>query len=205
MNAFEALKPHRSEFSRAFRNHKYEFTDNGVLFPEQGVIVCGHFDTWINGRDHQIDANKLTTEGINHMLSVTLHADAQVVTWYVALFSANVAPQSTLTAANFVATQTEFVGYNEATRVAFVPSVPAAGELDNTASRSTFTINTGATIYGSTLQSVNTKSGTTGTCLAGSLYAAGRAVLAADTFQAAYTLTITSPSRLCPHKPHSRP
>lgn len=192
MNLSKDLMAHRNEFARAVTNKKYELTPVGILFPKQNAIVAGHMETWVNGCDHQIDPNILPTEGLNHLLSVLVAGAAQVSPWYVALFSQNVTPQATLTAATFTGTMTEFVGYSEATRVTYVEGAVAAGSVSNSASRAEFTISAGATIYGGALLSAQAKSATTGTLLACSLFSAGRPVIIGDTLQTMYTLGATS-------------
>lgn len=192
MNLSKDLMAHRNEFARAITNKKYEVTPIGILFPQQNAIVAGHMESWVNGRDHCIDANILPTEGLNHLLSVLVGGGTQVNPWYVALFSQNVTPQATLTAATYASAMTEFVGYNEATRVTFVEGAVAAGSVSNTASRAEFTINATATIYGGALLSAQAKSATTGTILSCAKFTVGRPVINGDTLQTMYTLGATS-------------
>jgi hypothetical protein len=183
---------HRREFARAVANKKYEATPQGILFPQQKCFVMGYFDTWLNGRDHQSDPNIIPTAGLTHILDVLVAGGTQISPWYVALFSANVNPASSLTAANFTATQTEFTGYDESTRVAYVEGTAAAGAIDNDASRAEFTINATATIYGGALLSASAKSATTGQILACAKFSAGRAVVDNDTLEVKYSLSATS-------------
>jgi hypothetical protein len=183
---------HRREFARAVANRKFEVTPTGILFPEQKCFVMGSFEHTLNGKDRQVDPNLIPTEGLTHILSVVVAGGTQVNPWYVALFSANVTPQATLTAANFTATQTEFTGYDETTRVAYVEGTPAAGAVDNDASRAEFTINASATIYGAALISASAKSATSGSILACAKFSAGRAVVDNDTLEVKYSLSATS-------------
>lgn len=186
------LMRHRAEFARAVRNKHFEFTDGGIAFPKQGVVLGGVFETTINGRDRQIDPNKIPTAGLNHALAVIVGGAVGVSPWHVALFSGNVVPQDTLTAATFTGTMTEFTGYSEATRVPYVEGVPAAGAVDNDASRAEFTINAAATLYGGALLSASAKSAVIGEILACARFGASRTVQAGDTLQVKYALSLTS-------------
>jgi len=186
------LTRHRAEFARAVRNKHYEFTDGGILFPKQGAFLGGVFETTINGRDRQLDANKIPTAGLNHALAVIVGGATQINPWHVALFSGNVTPQDTLTAANFAAAMTEFTGYSEATRVPYVEGTPAAGAVDNDASRAEFTITSNATLYGGALLSASAKGATTGEILACARFTASRGVQAGDTLGCKYSLALTS-------------
>lgn len=183
---------HRREFARAVANHQYEESPSGLLFPKQKTFVAGHFETWINGADHAVDPNIIPTAGLNHLLSVLVAGGAQVNPWYVALFTNNVTPAATLTAANFASTMGEFTGYAESNRVTYVEGTPAAGAVDNDASRAEFTINAPATLRGGALLSAQAKSAVIGEILACARFGADRAVIAGDTLQTKYTLSATS-------------
>lgn len=190
------LMNHRGEFARAIANKKYDFTDAGILFPQQHVLVAGVFDTeHRRGGDligHDMSANIIPTEGLSHILSVLVAAGTQVTTWYTALFEANVTPAATLTAATFTATTTECIAYDETTRVAYVEGAVSAGAVDNSASRAVFTMNATKTIYGGALLSASAKSATSGTLLAAAKFSASRAVVAADELAVKYSLSATS-------------
>ncbi len=186
------LLAHRRDFARAVANHKYEASPEGVYFPLQKAFIQGHMESWVNHADLMVSPNIIPTAALNHILSVLVAGGTQINPWYVALFSANVTPQDTLTAANWVAAQTEYVGYSETTRVTYVDGTIAAGAVSNTASRAEFTIVTPATIYGGTLVSAQAKSAVIGEILACSKFSAGRAVILADTLQVAYSLSAAS-------------
>jgi hypothetical protein len=189
MNLSKALSPHRSELMRALRNHKYEPAPGGLLVPQFGLIA-GCFETAINGKDWQVDANLIVTEGLNLTLDSLMPGGAGKQ-WYVALFSTNTNPVAGLTGATWVGAQTEFTGYAEATRVAYENGVAAGGIIDNDADRAEFSINATATVYGGALCEAQAKSGVTGKLLACSKFATGRSVVSGDTLQVKYTLTVT--------------
>lgn len=183
---------HWREFSRAVRNGKIEITPDGIVFPSQGVIMVNTVDTWINGKDHQVDKNIVPTEGLNQVLLATFCNGTIIGSWYVALFSGNVTPGLTLTGATFVSTCTEFTTYSQSARVLWVPGTPAAGSVDNSASQAVFTISTGGTLYGAALLEASAKSAVTGKVGAAVRFASSRTVVAADVLNVQYTLTATS-------------
>lgn len=187
-----ALSRHRREFARAVANNKFEITPAGILFPEQKTLLAGVFEDTLNGGDRQIAPNIIPTEGLNHALDCILHGGTQVSPWYVALFKGTGTPSSSLTAANFASTLTEFTGYSEGARVTYNEGAASGGVTDNDANRAEFTINASDTIYGGALLSVSTKSSTSGVILCAAKFAAARAVVSGDTLQVKYTLTLTS-------------
>lgn len=184
---------HRREFARAVANHKYEVSPSGLLFPNQKVFVGGVWETTQNYADPDMSPNIIPTEGLNHILSVLVAGGSQVTTWYVALFSGNVTPGASYTAANFASNATEITtGYSESTRVAYTEGSVSAGAVDNDASRAEFTSTATQTAYGGALLSVSTKGSTSGTLLAAARFSASRSLVSGDTLQVKYTLSATS-------------
>lgn len=185
---------HRGEFARALRNKQFEITKGGILFPKQGVelIPMGHMETWLNRKDHALDSNIVPAAARTWAAQLIMGSGVVVNPWYVSLFSGNVVPGDVLTAANYVATMTEFTDYSELTRVTYVEGTAAAGAIDNDASRAEFTITDPATLYGGALLSEQAKSAVTGEILACARFAAARAVQAGDTLQVKYTFSLTS-------------
>lgn len=100
------------------------------------------FEHWRAGvlLDKWVDENLIPTEGLNSVLGVSLHADAQNVAWYMGLGSGNYTVDPTDAAANIVARVTEVVAYS-GNRPAVVFAAPTAGSITNSASKATFTIN----------------------------------------------------------------
>lgn len=187
----------RADFARAIANHRYEVGDAGILFPAQGVIVAGVFDTEhrrggdLLGRD--LSPNVIPTEGLNHILSVIVGGGAQVNPFYVGLFEGNVTPGASLTHATLASVLTETTAYDETTRVAYVEGSVSGGAVDNSASRAVFTINATKTIYGGFLASSNVKGSTAaGTCLAAAKFSVARSVVDDDELAVKYSLTLTS-------------
>lgn len=181
------------EITRAIRNHHYERGPQGLYLPRQRLLIGGEFTHELirNGQlvDTQTDHNLMVNEGLDHVLNVLLRGTAQVATWYVGLFKGNYTPVSTLTAATITSAATEATEYTQATRVGYVPAAPSGQSVSNTASKATFDINNTVTLYGAFLISVSTKSGTTGTLLCASRFAAQRDLVSTDQLLITYTLT----------------
>ena len=154
------------------------------------------FHKWGRGQDillhREIAANLFTTEGRTHLLSVGVCGGTQYSPWYVSPFEANYTPVAGLTAATYTAAATECTAYDEAARVTYVEGTPAAGAVDNAASRAEFTFNATKTIYGAALLSTSTKSATSGVCLCAARFSTARSVIDDDVLEIKYSLSITS-------------
>lgn len=181
------------EFLRALRNHQYEMTPEGILFPKAGALATGWFVHDVNGRDVRFDKNRLVNEGLLHMLGVTLSNTAQKAAWYTALFSANVTPTATMTGASWVADLTEFTNYDEAARPEWVEGTPANNSISNTNNKAAFTIATGGgTVNGAVLVSSQTKEGVSGILMAAAKFSASRTLQATDVLNIGYTVSLSS-------------
>lgn len=180
----------RRDLARAIANRTFELSPAGLYIPgATNLFIGGSLLTRVNGRDEQIDPNTMTLEGISYLLKAGVAGFAQISNWYVALFSGNVTPTTALTAANFVATQTEFTNYAEATRVAWAQDAESGQEITNGTTKAEFTVGSGGgTIWGAAITSASAKSATTGTLLACSKFTASRPLLEADVLSLEYTL-----------------
>jgi hypothetical protein len=182
-----------SELRRALRNHHWERSASGIVFPASKLVASGLFVTDVNGRDVREDPNLVVNEGLNAMLDIMLHASTQITTWYVSLSSGNVSPAATWTAANYVANATEFTTYTETVRQTYVEAAASSQSTTNSASKAAFTIDTGGgSVWGAAIQSVSTKSGTTGTLFCAAKFSAVRTLVATDVLSIAYTVSLTS-------------
>ncbi len=201
------LLKHRAEFSRALRNHHYEISEGGLLFPRiGGAHVEGLYIHDVNGQDERADTNIVSSEGLAHILDVAFHDATKTATWYFRLFSANTTPLYSWTAANFTANATEITsgteGYSESTGQAFVEaaavaaggSSTASASITNSANKAAFTIVTASTlsVWGAGLLSNSAKGGTTGVLASASKFSAVRTLQNTDVFNLSYTLTMTS-------------
>jgi hypothetical protein len=151
-------------------------------------IVC--YDS--NGAEKWREKNKnlVTTEGLNHVLSITLDAGTQITAWYVGLAGAG-----TKAAADTMSSHAGWAvvaDYSESVRQTLTLGTASAGSIDNTASKATFSINGTATVAGAFVTSSNTKSGTTGTLYGVVDFSSSRSVISGDTLTVTVTLTAAS-------------
>lgn len=136
--------------------------------------------------------NLVTTVGKNDLLDKYFKGSAYTAAFYVGLvdnasFSAYAAADTMSSHAGWL----ESVAYSNATRPALTLGTPAAGSVDNSASRASFTINATATLDGAFVTTVSTKSGTTGILYSCGAFSGGdRAVANGDTLQVQVTLTV---------------
>ena len=138
--------------------------------------------------------NLVTTAGKNDMLDKYLAGSSYTAAWYIGLISST----SYTTGAAVTDTMAshggwaEDVEYSQAARPTTAWSAAAAGSKALSAA-CVFSINgDGTTIKGCFLNSVATKSGTTGTLFSAGLFTGGDKVLAnGDTLNVSYTATLT--------------
>lgn len=138
--------------------------------------------------------NIVVNEGLNYILNTSLNSAAAQTAWYVGLFTGNYVPLATDTAATISTSATETAGYTSATRPVWTPQSggSTAQELDNSASKATFTINASLTIYGAFLVSSNAINGTTGVLFAASQFSAPRSVVLNDQLLVTYAVSAVS-------------
>jgi len=145
---------------------------------------------WTEGPIH----NLVTTEGINHDLTILLKNGTVIDPWYVVIFESNTTPLAAHTYA--VPGYTESTAYTEGTRPEFVDGAIAAGAINNSASKAVFSINATKTIYGGALvgggAAASTKADTAGggKLLCSVLLGASRAVISGDVLNVQYTFTL---------------
>lgn len=190
---------HRTEFARAIANKHFEISPEGIHFPDQKVLVAGQFDTWVNGKDHQVDPNVVPTEALNYLLKAGFKNSGGLGSWYIAPFTSNSTPGPTLTAATFTGTMGEFTDYDETTRVVWtLPADPTAGSFNNSASPAVFTASSdvdaddGVDIYGAAILSASAKSATSGKIGPCSLFTGSRNLKPTDKLTIQYTIAATS-------------
>ena len=92
------------ELLRQLANHQYEVTPSGIYFEKTQALIGGTVGHLLNGRDYRLDDNTWTTEGLNYLLDTGFNRSSAATAFYVAPFSGNVTPASTLTAATFTST-----------------------------------------------------------------------------------------------------
>ena len=187
------------DLRRALRDHQYDRCEDGRLYvPKAKVFIGGVFDVEVNGRERELAPNLLATAGMIDILFVYFNQGSQRTAFYLAPFSGNVDPAATLTAANFAATQTEFVNYAEGARPAWTPpaGAPATPSIDNTASPGVITCNADTqTVWGMALiGSASAKQATTGVLTACTKFASAKALNNTDTLSSKYTFSATDAS-----------
>lgn len=176
----------------------FQVTDDGILFPRQGILAQGEYFGRVNGGIWEKEGdNLITTEGLAHILNVALGAAAKPAGYFLALFSGAAAPAANWTAAGFAATANEITsmseGYTAATRPAWTPGVATAGSIDNLTAVASVTIATAASlnVTGAALLTNSTRGGTGGVLVSASKYAAARTFQNNDTYEIGYRLNLT--------------
>lgn len=189
---------HAREFKGYINANQYEMSDAGIAFPRASVIASGEYFVRSPGYEDSVEPNLLPVEGLNHLLMVALSNSAKLNTFYLALFSGNYTPVSTLTAATFAASASELVsnteGYSEALRQTWTPNAASGGAMDNVGTEAAFTIATASsvTIRGAALLSESIKGGTAGVVVSAAKFAQARTQYNGDTFTLGYRVRITS-------------
>ena len=163
----------------------------GFAFGGQS-LVRGRWEVVCRGPDGSIKWverfwNIVVTEGLNELLSVTLDAGSQSTTWYVGLKGTGT-PNAADTMGSH-ASWSEITPYSDATRPQWNGGTVAAGSVDNSASKASFTANATATVYGAFLSSNSTKGGTTGKLYAVGNFSSTKDIASGDTLQVTATFT----------------
>ncbi len=134
--------------------------------------------------------NAVVTEGVNHMMEAEFRGGAQVTTWYIGLVDNS--GWTTWSAAHTGTSHagwTEAVPYSNSTRPAWTPGAAAARSITN-ASTIDFTCNGAATLKGIFINSVSTKSSSSGTLWSEAAFSSPVTVANADTLKVTYTLSV---------------
>lgn len=186
------------EVSKALAQGDFQVTDDGILFPRQGILAQGEYFGRVNGGTWEKEGdNLITTEGLAHILNVALGAAAKPAGYFLALFSGSAAPAANWTAAGFAATANEITsmseGYTAATRPAWTPGTATANSIDNLTTVASVTIATAASlnVTGAALLTNSTRGGTGGVLVSASKYAAARTFQNNDTYEIGYRLNLT--------------
>lgn len=188
----------RKELARALHAENYDVTDEGILFPRQGVMASGEYFDRVNGGAWERTPNLIVTEGLAHILSVAFGATAKPAGYFLALFSGATAPAANWTAASFAATAAEITsmteGYTAATRPAWTPpSSTADGSIDNLGAVASVTIATASqlNVTGAAMLTNSTRGGTTGALISATKYAAPRVFQDGDEYDIGYRVSLT--------------
>lgn len=164
-------------------------------------VFGGVFSVTNVGADGQVKweeklvLNGVTTQGMNHVLDVAVHAATQKTTWYIGLI--NNSPTPTLAVGDTYASHagwTELTAFSQTLRVTWGVGAASSGSSTN-ATTSDFSMNATNTVYGLALFSVSTKGDTAtsgGVLLSTAAFSGGnQGVSNGDTLKVTYTLTGT--------------
>jgi hypothetical protein len=140
--------------------------------------------------------NIITNEGLNAWLNIMFHEATQIATWYIFPVETDTTAAVTMTYA--VPVFTEWDGYSEATRQAFVEAAASSQSITNSASKAVYTSSETKTLYGGALvgggTAADTKNDTAGggTLFCYSKFSAGKPVENTDTFKIYCTISIAN-------------
>ncbi len=93
--------------------------------------------------------NIITNEGLNAWLNIMFHGATQITTWYIIPVETDTTAATTMTYA--VPVFTEWDGYSELTRQAFVEAAASSQSITNSANKAVYTSTETKTLYGGAL------------------------------------------------------
>lgn len=166
---------------------------NGFLIGTKWNFECYRKDGTLRWAELQ-RPNIVTNQGLDALLNIMFHAATQISTWYVFAVETDTAAADTMTYA--VPVFTEWDGYTEAARQAYVEAAASSQSITNSANKATFTSSETKTLYGGALVGGGTDAATMsdtaggGTLFCYSKFSAGKAVESGDTFKISITITV---------------
>ena len=172
--------------------------DGGLKMKEDNNVDLRLKNTWevvCKGSDgkekwRELNDNLIVTVGLNSLLTEYFKGSSYTATWCVGLKSTGTALAADTMASH--SSWTEITDYSESVRQTIVLGTPAAGSVDNSASKATFSINGTTTIYGAFLANASAKGGTGGILYGVVDFGSSRAVISGDTLEITVTLTAAS-------------
>jgi hypothetical protein len=151
-------------------------------------VVCRGADGRIKWEDHS--DNLVVTAGLNDILDKYYKGATYTAAHYVGLkLAGTIAAGDTMSSH---AGWAESSAYSNANRPTLTMGTVAAGSVDNSASKASFTINGTATITGAFVSTNNTKGGTTGTLVGATDFSVSRSVISGDTLDVTVTASLTA-------------
>jgi len=165
---------------------------------EEKVLKLKLENTWTvickdaKGREkwREVNDNLVTNAGLNDILDKYLKGSSYTAAWYVGLKGAGTAVAADTMSSH--STWSEITDYSQSARPTLTLGTVSSQSVDNSASVETFSINGTATVAGAFLNTVSTKSGTTGTMYGVVDFSSSRSVLSGDTLEVTVTLTSAS-------------
>ena len=172
--------------------------DGGLKMKEDNNVDLRLKNTWevvCKGSDgkekwRELNDNLIVTVGLNALLTEFFKGSSYTATWCVGLKSTGTALAADTMSSH--SSWTEITDYSESVRQTIVLGTPAAGSVDNSASKATFSINGTTTIFGAFLANASAKGGTGGTLYGVVDFGSSRAVISGDTLEITVTLTAAS-------------
>ena len=165
--------------------------NNGVNMNNVGLDLANIWKVTCLDKDGNVKweeekKNLIVTEGLNHILDVTFHADTQVTTWYIGLKgSGTPAAGDTMASHSSWSEITDYSG----DRKEWTEGAASSGSMTNSSSVD-FSITGTATIAGAFLNTAST--GTAGTLYGVVDFSSARSVISGDTLQVTVTVTAAS-------------
>ncbi len=174
------------------QNVGVQIARNPLILPSK-VNIEGLFpriEHWRNGKLHDVYAmaNGVTTAGKIYLLGGAFNAVTQITAWYFGLIDNS--GFSALSAADTMASHSgwnEFTTYSQSTRVQWSNVTPTGATITNT-SPGQFDLTGSGTLYGIFVNSVSTKSGSTGTLWSTAAFSSTVAVTNGDQLKITYTV-----------------
>jgi len=172
--------------------------DGGLKMKEDNNVDLRLKNTWevvCKGSDgkekwRELNDNLIVTVGLNDLLDKFFKGSGYTGAWYIGLKSTGTALAADTMASH--SSWTENTTYSESVRQTLTLGTPAAGSVNNSSSKATFSINGTTTIFGAFLVTNSTKGGTSGTLYGVVDFGSSRAVISGDTLEITVTLTAAS-------------
>ena len=170
----------------------------GINMKEDKTLELKLENTWTvickdaKGREkwREVNDNLVTNAGLNDILDKYLKGSSYTAAWYVGLKGAGTAVAADTMSSH--SSWSEVTDYSQSARPTLTLGTVSSQSVDNSASVETYSINGTATVAGAFLNTVSTKSGTTGTLYGVVDFSSSRSVLSGDTLEVTVTLTAAS-------------
>ena len=140
--------------------------------------------------------NSITNEGLDAWLNIMFHGATQITAWYIIPVETDTTATTALTYA--VPGFTEWDGYSELTRQAFVGAAASSQSITNSANKAVYTSTETKTLYGGALVGGGTAADTIsdtaggGTLFCYSKFSSGKPVENTDTFKIYSTISVAN-------------
>ena len=168
-------------------------TSEGLLIPKLGAMVQGVVTYSKRGEPEELTHNLIVTEGLNYLLGAALRSTTPITSWHVAVFTGDVEPQASWTAANFSGNATEFTQYAGSTRVPWTGGTVAAGAVDSFAAKASFESSIdGATLRGAALISSSSKGGTAGVLIGATRFPSAKSLDTGEILDVGYGVRLVA-------------